>query len=94
MTLYQLPDIDTDVSTVNLPVHIASADSPIQNSLLRHCCYSCIIPIKQEYLQNVDFFYLLSKFPQKLLLKLVCNYCKRDNVQKTCILFEKFYGLD
>ena len=27
MTLYQLPDIDTDVSTVNLQAHIASAVS-------------------------------------------------------------------
>ena len=27
MTLYQLPDIDTDISTVNLQVHIASAVS-------------------------------------------------------------------
>ena len=29
------------------------------------CWYSCIIPIIQEYLQNVDFFYLLSKFLQQ-----------------------------
>ena len=27
MTLYQLPDIDTDVSTVNLQAHIASSVS-------------------------------------------------------------------
>ena len=27
MTLYQLPDIDTDVNTVNLQVHIANAVS-------------------------------------------------------------------
>ena len=27
MTLYQLPDIDTDVSTANLQVHIANAVS-------------------------------------------------------------------
>ena len=27
MTLYQLPDIDTDVSTVNLQAHFASAVS-------------------------------------------------------------------